>query len=165
MFELMETDLAQIIRSQQKIKDQHVQYFTFQLLRAMKYLHECNIVHRDLKPRNLLVNADCCLKVADFGLARQYNESNSGKIAPMTDYVTTRWYRAPEIIVGWCTYSAAVDMWAVGCIIAELIMRTPIFPGADTMKQLESICRILGKPDVRFIKKAKKPQFRYSHRF
>jgi serine/threonine protein kinase len=118
-----------------------------------------NVVHRDLKPRNLLINSNCCLKVADYGLSRVYTGSNNSKIAPMTDYVTTRWYRAPEIIVGWPSYTAAVDMWAVGCIIAELIVRTPLFPGTDTMRQLETICGTLGKPDSKFIRKSRKQQF------
>ena len=93
-------------------------------------------MHRDLKPRNLLVNGDCLLKVADFGLARFYNETNECKIVSMTEYVTTRWYRAPEILVGWPKYSASVDIWAVGCIVGELVNRTPVFPGSDSMRQI-----------------------------
>lgn len=109
-------------------------------------------VHR---PRNILVNADCQLKLADFGLARIYNERNDDRVTMLTDYVTTRWYRAPEVIhVGWSQYTSAVDMWAVGCIVAELLGRAPLFPGADTMKQIELISRIMGKPDEQFIRRS-----------
>ncbi len=106
------------------------------------------------------MNADCCLKVADFGLARVYNDNNDDRITVLTDYVTTRWYRAPEVIVGWPRYTSAVDMWAVGCIIAELIGRTPLFPGADTMKQIELISKIMGKPDETFIKRSRKAAYK-----
>lgn len=131
----------------------------------MEYLHSLNIVHRDLKPRNLLVNGNCMLKVhshqyvtlhhvdtkrafdqvADFGLARIYDDiSNNKTMVPMTEYVTTRWYRAPEILVGWSKYSAAVDMWAVGTILAELLGRSPIFPGGDSVMQIDLIVQKLG---------------------
>jgi serine/threonine protein kinase len=91
VFASMETDLAEIIRSQQPLSDQHIHYFAMQLFGALRYLHSHRIVHRDIKPRNLLINGDCTLRVADFGLARVYNNGNGGKkIAPMTDYVTTR---------------------------------------------------------------------------
>jgi len=101
------------------------------------------------------------LKLADFGLARLYFAENDRKIAPMTEYVTTRWYRAPEIIVGWTHYTSAIDMWAVGCIIGELFTRTPLFPGSDSLKQMELICSILGKPSQSFIQQCRKPQFKY----
>lgn len=107
-----------------------------------------------------MVNADCCLKLADFGLARLYTERSCSKIIAMTEYVTTRWYRAPEILVGWAKYTAAVDMWAVGCITAELIGRTPLFPGQDSMKQIELICRFTGKPPAAFIEQSRKPAFK-----
>jgi mitogen-activated protein kinase 1/3/mitogen-activated protein kinase 6 len=141
VFEIMETDLATIIKSPQPLNNQHIQYFMYQLLVALKYIHDLKIIHRDLKPRlvktfftsnniininyhrNLLVNSNCSLKIADFGLARVYNPQNDKKIAPMTEYVTTRWYRAPEILVGWPRYSSAVDIWAAGTILAELIGR------------------------------------------
>jgi serine/threonine protein kinase len=104
------------------------------------------------------------LKVADFGLARVYNDSNDSKILAMTEYVTTRWYRAPEVLVGWHRYTSAVDMWAVGCIVAELIGRMPLFPGADSMKQLDLLCRFSGKPSDEFIRQSRKASCRYSLR-
>ncbi len=130
------------------------------MFRHVHCLNDAVLISFHYRPRNLLVNADCRLKIADFGLARMYSESNNGKIAPMTDYVTTRWYRAPEILVGWPVYSSAVDMWAVGCIIAELIKRNPLFPGVDTSKQIDIIINMLGKPDKAFIKRSKKVQYR-----
>jgi len=160
VFEIMETDLAQIIRSPQVLRDEHIQYFTFQIALALQYLHGAGIVHRDLKPRNILVNGNCLVKVADFGLARIYNASNNNKVAPMTEYVCTRWYRAPEILVGWNCYSAAVDMWALGTIIGELIGRTPMLPGGDSIAQLDLIVQHLGKPPESFITQCKKPSFR-----
>eukprot|EP01032_Pedospumella_encystans_P034174 gene34174-38625_t len=156
----MDTDLAQIIRSPQQLKEQHTQYFIYQLLRALEYLHSKNIVHRDIKPRNILVNADCTLKVADFGLARMYNKDGPESVVAITDYVTTRWYRAPEVIVGWSRYGAAIDMWAVGCIVAELISRSPLFPGENTMKQLGLIIRIMGAPSEGFVMRSQKALFR-----
>lgn len=106
------------------------------------------------------MNEDCHVKIADFGLARLYDESNNTRITVMTEYVTTRWYRAPEIIVGWPTYSNAVDVWAVGCILAELIARTPLFPGPDSSRQLELIAGKLGRPSRSFIEMARKPTYR-----
>jgi mitogen-activated protein kinase 15 len=108
------------------------------------------------------VNEDCTLKVADFGLARLYDENNENKILAMTEYVTTRWYRAPEIIVGWAKYTAAVDMWALGCILGELLGRTPMFPGTDSNKQLELISKVIGAPDEQFADQSKKPSYRFN---
>lgn len=93
--DLMETDLHRIISSRQPLTIEHAQYFIYQTLRALKYIHSANVLHRDLKPSNLLVNSNCDLKICDFGLARPVEE-NSG---PLTEYVVTRWYRAPEIML------------------------------------------------------------------
>lgn len=109
------------------------------------------------RPRNILVNADCQLKIADFGLARYYDNYTESTIVPMTEYVTTRWYRAPEVLIGWPRYGAGVDIWALGCIIAELILRHPLFPGLNSLDQLESILKLLGKPGETFISHCKKP--------
>lgn len=98
--ELMETDLHRVIRTQQ-LSDDHVQYFVYQTLRALKALHSADVIHRDLKPSNLLLNANCDLKICDFGLARSVTtaEPNGGETGFMTEYVATRWYRAPEIML------------------------------------------------------------------
>jgi serine/threonine protein kinase len=160
IFEIMQTDLAMIIRSSQVLCDTHVQCFVHQMLLGLQYLQGHQIVHRDIKPRNLLVNSNCQLKIADFGLARVYSPDNENKIVAMTEYVTTRWYRAPEVIVGWHRYDYAVDMWAVGAIIAELMGRVPIFAGGDSAKQLDLIIRTLGSPDEAFIALCRKPTHR-----
>mmetsp|Transcript_15857 Transcript_15857/g.37870 ORF Transcript_15857/g.37870 Transcript_15857/m.37870 type:complete len:416 (-) Transcript_15857:258-1505(-) len=136
-------DLSQIIRSAQQLTDVHVQTFTYQLLRGLKYIHSANVLHRDLKPNNILVNRDCDLAICDFGLARMNDESED---KDMTQYVVTRWYRAPELIMLAKDYTAAIDIWAVGCIMAELLSRRPLFPGADYVKQLEYIINYLGTP-------------------
>jgi mitogen-activated protein kinase 7 len=124
----MEADLHQIIRSEQPLTDAHFQYFIYQLCRGLKFIHSANVLHRDLKPGNLLVNADCELKICDFGLARGLSGSTEGF---MTEYVATRWYRAPEIMLSFKSYTKAIDMWSVGCIFAELLGNKPLFKGRD----------------------------------
>lgn len=127
--ELMETDMHRVIRTQD-LSDDHCQYFIYQTLRALKAMHSANVLHRDLKPSNLLLNANCDLKVCDFGLARSAasTEDNSGF---MTEYVATRWYRAPEIMLTFKEYTKAIDVWSVGCILAEMLNGKPLFPGKD----------------------------------
>lgn len=127
--ELMETDMHRVIRTQD-LSDDHCQYFIYQTLRALKAMHSANVLHRDLKPSNLLLNANCDLKVCDFGLARSAasQEDNSGF---MTEYVATRWYRAPEIMLTFKEYTKAIDVWSVGCILAEMLSGKPLFPGKD----------------------------------
>eukprot|EP00903_Cladosiphon_okamuranus_P009256 g8832.t1 len=140
--DLMETDLHRIINSKQELTPDHVQYFLYQILRALKYMHSSNVLHRDLKPSNLLLNSNCDLKVCDLGLAR---DIESG-CRELTEYVVTRWYRAPEIMLACQEYSKAIDMWSVGCIFAELMLRRPFFPGDNYIDQLTIICDKLGKP-------------------
>ena len=104
------------------------------MLRALKYIHSANVLHRDLKPSNLLVNANCDLKICDFGLARTTSENDF-----MTEYVVTRWYRAPELLLNAADYTASIDIWSVGCIYMELLNRKPLLPGRDYVHQLRSI--------------------------
>ncbi|XP_073070208.1 mitogen-activated protein kinase 11 isoform X3 [Manis javanica] len=110
---LMGADLNSIVKCQ-ALSDEHVQFLVYQLLRGLKYIHSAGIIHRDLKPSNVAVNEDCELRILDFGLARQADEE-------MTGYVATRWYRAPEIMLNWMHYNQTVDIWSVGCIMAELL--------------------------------------------
>ncbi|CAL5433168.1 unnamed protein product [Camellia sinensis] len=140
--ELMDTDLHQIIRSNQPLTDDHCQYFMYQLLRGLKYVHSANVLHRDLKPSNLFLNANCDLKIADFGLARTTSETDF-----MTEYVVTRWYRAPELLLNCSEYTAAIDVWSVGCILGEIATREPLFPGRDYVEQLRLITELLGSPN------------------
>ncbi|CEL95834.1 unnamed protein product [Vitrella brassicaformis CCMP3155] len=144
--ELMQADLGTIIQSRQDLTNEHFQFFVYQILRGLKYVHSCGVIHRDLKPRNLLVNGNCDLKICDFGLARLKGERESFRLSPMTEYVTTRWYRAPEILCSFRYYDEKVDVWSAGCVLAELILRAPIFPGTSTRRQLELICGLIGKP-------------------
>ncbi|KAI3468696.1 hypothetical protein Pfo_025359 [Paulownia fortunei] len=147
VYELMDTDLHQIIRSDQALTDDHCQYFLYQLLRGLKYVHSANVLHRDLKPSNLFLNANCDLKIGDFGLARTTSETDF-----MTEYVVTRWYRAPELLLNCSEYTAAIDVWSVGCILAEIMTREPLFPGKDYVHQLRLITELLGTPDEASLK-------------
>ncbi|GAY51462.1 hypothetical protein CUMW_134350 [Citrus unshiu] len=142
VYELMDTDLHQIIRSHQDLTDDHCRYFLYQLLRGLKYVHSANVLHRDLKPSNLLLNANCDLKIGDFGLARTTSETDF-----MTEYVVTRWYRAPELLLNCSEYTAAIDIWSVGCILGEIMTRQPLFPGKDYVHQLRLITELIGSPD------------------
>ncbi|KAJ5540320.1 hypothetical protein N7513_008652, partial [Penicillium frequentans] len=136
----IQTNLYHVIRSRSKpVEGQFVQFFTYQLLRGLKYLHSAGVIHRDLKPSNLLINDNCDLKICDFGLAREQDHK-------MTGYVTTRYYRAPEIMLTWQKYSYAVDIWSVGCILAEMISGETLFPGKDHVHQFTLIAETLGKP-------------------
>lgn len=114
-----------------------LQYFLYQLLRGLKYIHSANVLHRDLKPSNLLLNANCDLKICDFGLARTTCETDF-----MTEYVVTRWYRAPELLLNCSEYTAAIDIWSVGCILMEIIRREPLFAGKDYVQQLTLITEV-----------------------
>ncbi|CAD8111168.1 unnamed protein product [Paramecium sonneborni] len=148
--DLMETDLHRVIYSKQELTDEHIQYFLYQALRGLLYIHSANIIHRDLKPSNLLLNKNCDLKICDFGLARGYEDEGEFK----TEYVVTRWYRAPEVILNASEYNKSVDIYALGCILAELLGRQPLFPGEDYLDQVQRIIQVLGTPindDVRFI--------------
>ncbi|KAL5224115.1 hypothetical protein ABZP36_010754, partial [Zizania latifolia] len=117
-------------------------YFLYQLLRGLKYMHSANVLHRDLKPSNLFLNADCDLKIADFGLAR-----TTSKTDLMTEYVVTHWYRAPELLLNCSQYTADIDVQSVGCILAEIVSRQPLFPGRNYIQQLKLITELIGSPD------------------
>ncbi|GAA5943831.1 hypothetical protein JCM3775_000202 [Rhodotorula graminis] len=145
--ELMETDLHRVIRSQE-LSDDHCQYFLYQTLRGLKALHSAAVLHRDLKPSNLLLNANCDLKICDFGLARSAMSSETEAVGFMTEYVATRWYRAPEIMLTFKEYTFAIDVWSVGCILAEMLNGKPLFPGRDYHHQLTLILGVLGTPSL-----------------
>ncbi|KAF9453570.1 Pkinase-domain-containing protein [Macrolepiota fuliginosa MF-IS2] len=151
--EPMEADLHQIIKSGQVLTNEHVQYFVYQILRGMKYIHSASVIHRDLKPGNLLVNADCELKICDFGLSRGFNSVPDENATHLTEYVATRWYRAPEIMLAFRRYNTAIDVWSIGCILAELLMGKPLFKGKDYVDQLNKILDVLGTPEEHIIKK------------
>ncbi len=147
--DLMETDLHRIIYSKQSLSIDHAQYFVYQMLRGLKYIHSANVIHRDLKPSNLLVNSNCDLKICDFGLARGiHHDRTIGKTMLLTEYVVTRWYRAPEIMLACQEYSKGVDIWSCGCIFAELIKRKPFFAGDDYIDQVLFVIVLLSNPST-----------------
>ncbi|XP_066368179.1 mitogen-activated protein kinase 7-like isoform X2 [Miscanthus floridulus] len=148
VFELMDTDLHQVIKANNDLTKEHHQFFLYQMLRALKYIHTANVYHRDLKPKNILANANCKLKICDFGLARvAFNDSPTTVF--WTDYVATRWYRAPELCGSFFSkYSPAIDMWSIGCIFAEILTGKPLFPGKNVVHQLDLMTDLLGMPSA-----------------
>ncbi|KAG6834897.1 hypothetical protein H0H93_006586, partial [Arthromyces matolae] len=156
--ELMEADLHSIIRSGQALTDAHYQSFIYQILCGLKYIHSANVLHRDIKPGNLLVNSECDLKICDFGLARGHAQGAGNEGFMMSEYVATRWYRAPEIMLGFGNYSTAIDVWSVGCILAELLGGKPIFKGRDYVDQLNQIIHYVGTPSEATLRRISSPR-------
>ena len=143
--DFMESDLHAVVKAG-ILQDIHKQYIIYQILRALKFMHSGDLIHRDIKPSNILLNSDCAIKMCDFGLARSVNCKSPASGVVMTDYVATRWYRAPEILLGSPHYTKGVDVWAVGCILGELILGKPVFAGNSTLDQIERIIQATGKP-------------------
>ncbi|KAG0478451.1 hypothetical protein HPP92_013170 [Vanilla planifolia] len=142
IFEHMDYNLYQVIRDcQRPFSESEIRSLMSQVLQGLSYMHRNGYFHRDLKPENLLVKNEI-IKIADFGLAREVMSW-----APYTDYVSTRWYRAPEVLLQSSAYSPAIDMWAVGAILAELFTLYPLFPGESVTDQIYKICTVLGSPD------------------
>lgn len=145
--ELMEYDLAKVIYSPVQFSEFHVCSFLYQILCGLKYAHSAEVIHRDLKPSNILVSSEGNIKIGDFGLARAIKSNPSlFNATPITSYVATRWYRAPELIVRDTKYGKPVDVWAVGCILGELYGRRPLMPGKDLLDQFQRIVKYLGPP-------------------
>ncbi|KAK9944728.1 hypothetical protein M0R45_010282 [Rubus argutus] len=139
IFEYMNYNLYEIMKEQRRpFSEDEIRNFMSQLLHGLNHMHRRGYFHRDLKPENLLVTNDV-LKVADFGLAREVSS-----MPPYTEYVSTRWYRAPEVLLQAKSYTPAIDMWAAGAILAELFTLSPIFPGESEIDQLFKICCVLG---------------------
>lgn len=141
--ESMDSDLYRIIVSNQPLSTTHVKVFVYQILRGLKYLHSAKIIHRDIKPANLLVNANCCLKICDFGLVRDDDSTQA-----MTQDVSTQYYRAPEMLMGARHYTTSVDVWATGCVLAELLNRRILFQANSPIQQLDLIMEAVGTPNV-----------------
>ncbi|XP_048959102.1 mitogen-activated protein kinase 8 isoform X7 [Canis lupus dingo] len=143
--ELMDANLCQVI--QMELDHERMSYLLYQMLCGIKHLHSAGIIHRDLKPSNIVVKSDCTLKILDFGLAR-----TAGTSFMMTPYVVTRYYRAPEVILG-MGYKENVDIWSVGCIMGEMIKGGVLFPGTDHIDQWNKVIEQLGTPCPEFMKK------------
>ncbi|XDB57309.1 PREDICTED: mitogen-activated protein kinase 15 isoform X2 [Capra hircus] len=147
VFESMDTDLNAVICKGTLLKDIHKRYIFYQLLRATKFIHSGRVIHRDQKPSNVLLNASCLVKLCDFGLARPLSglpEVPEGHA--LTEYVATRWYRAPEMLLSSSWYTPGVDMWSLGCILGEMLRGRPLFPGTSTLHQLELILEAILPP-------------------
>lgn len=164
VLELMETDLHLVLKGKQRLTAEHFAYFLYQLLKGIVYIHSAGVIHRDLKPSNLLLNRACDLKICDFGLARGGLSAiaNSTDTIPdqrddvnttagddvnheLTDYVITRWYRPPELLL-MTGYNHSADLWSIGCIMGEMILRKPLFPGRDYLNQLALITEVVELP-------------------
>ena len=143
IFELVDMDLKKFMdNTQDMLSPELVQSYTYQMLAGLSYCHSVGVMHRDLKPQNILVTRDGGLKIADFGLARCFTPY----VKPLTMEVITRWYRAPEILLGRNVYTCAVDIWSVACIIAEMANKRAFFTGQSEIDQLHRIFNYLGTP-------------------
>lgn len=139
---LMKTDLFAIICTRSLIlQSMHIKNFLQQILKGLQHLHKLFIIHRDLKPSNCLIGYDNILRISDFGFAREY-----GSPCTLSPQTCTLWYRAPELLYGSQNYSIGMDVWSVGCIFVELLLRKPFFQGKTEIEQLTMICSVFGNP-------------------
>lgn len=142
IFEYMKENLYQLIKERNKLfPESAIRNIMYQILQGLAFIHKHGFFHRDLKPENLLCMGPELVKIADFGLAREIRSR-----PPYTDYVSTRWYRAPEVLLRSTNYSSPIDVWAVGCIMAEVYTLRPLFPGASEIDTIFKICQVLGTP-------------------
>ncbi|EEY65769.1 ser/thr protein kinase [Phytophthora infestans T30-4] len=140
VFEYLQTSTSDSSTSHPWFSEVQIRSIMFQLFSGLAYMHKHGFFHRDIKPENLLCHEDT-LKIADLGQAREIRSR-----PPFTDYVATRWYRAPELLLRSTTYNSPIDMWACGCILVELLICTPLFPGTSEADQFYRICKVLGTP-------------------
>ena len=141
VFEFLEQNAYQLIKDKtEHLPEEKIKSLVYQTLQGLAYMHKHGFFHRDMKPENLMVQGDC-LKIADFGLAREIRSR-----PPFTDYVSTRWYRAPEILLHSTNYNSPIDIFALGAIMAEFYLLRPLFPGSNEHDQIVKICSILGTP-------------------
>ena len=145
-FFFFEKNLLEVLEeSPHGLSPKLIRSLVYQMCKAVSYLHKNNMIHRDVKPENLLIDENFNLKLCDFGFARKVKlNKNNNNIDTMTDYVATRWYRSPELLLSGGIYGPEVDYWAIGCIMGELADGNPMFPGEDEVDQLDCIIKILG---------------------
>ncbi|KOX73547.1 Serine/threonine-protein kinase ICK [Melipona quadrifasciata] len=143
VFEYMKENLYQLMKDRDKLFPESViRNIIYQVLQGLAFMHKHGFFHRDMKPENLLCMGPELVKIADFGLAREIRSR-----PPYTDYVSTRWYRAPEVLLHSTTYNSPIDIWAVGCIMAELYTFRPLFPGKSEIDEIFKICSVIGTPE------------------
>ncbi|KAL0022117.1 hypothetical protein WJX79_002445 [Trebouxia sp. C0005] len=141
VFELMDMNIYELIRGRSHyVAEDRIRRYMYQLIKAMDHMHKAGIFHRDIKPENILI-IDECLKLADFGSCRGIYSKQ-----PYTEYISTRWYRAPECLLTDGYYTHKMDMWGVGCVFFEVVSLFPLFPGTNEMDQIEKIHAITGTP-------------------
>jgi mitogen-activated protein kinase 15 len=145
VFPYVETNLH-LVNADSRIEAEHKQFIIYQLFLGLKYLKDMNVLHRDLKPCNILINSQCQIKIADFGLARTISAGRDPTGQVLTEYVATKYYRSPEILLGGTLYSFSTDIWSTGCIIAELFSKAPLFKGGSILEHILSIYSIFGVP-------------------
>lgn len=141
----MDIDLFTLIQ-ENILTEKHKKYILYQTAKSLLYLHSSGLIHRDIKPSNILVNESCDAKLCDFGLVRSIDDQHDDGMDVLTEYIATRWYRAPEILLGSRKYSKGIDIWSFGCLIAELHRGKPLFPGTSTLNQIEKVLMWTGAP-------------------
>lgn len=154
--QLMECDFKSIIYSHQSLSLSSVKHICFQIIKAIDFLHKHNVMHRDIKPANILLNSNCKIKLCDFGMAKPYVPSFYNEVTPSqtnTCNVVTKWYRSPEILFQFDDYNMSCDVWSFGCVLAEALLRQPLFRGKNETEQVQLIIDFLGKPSREFIKR------------
>lgn len=145
VFEFLDKNIYELTKEQKSfLPEASIRKYTYQIVAGLAYMHKHGFFHRDMKPENLLLGSDDNCKIADFGLAREVRSR-----PPYTDYVSTRWYRAPEVLLRSVKYNSPIDMWAVGCIMAELYTFRPLFPGTSEPDEIYKICSVLGSPSIK----------------
>jgi len=144
VFEYMENNVYEVMKKRDRhFPESKIRNMIYQMLQGLAFMHKHGFFHRDVKPENMLSKGDI-IKVADFGLAREIRSR-----PPYTDYVSTRWYRAPEVLLRSTSYNSPIDNWAIGCIMAELYTLRPLFPGSSEADEIYKICSVLGSPTSR----------------
>ncbi|EAN99671.1 protein kinase [Trypanosoma cruzi] len=152
VFEYMEMNLYELIKGRrQYLGEERIMSFMYQLLKGLDHAHRTGLFHRDVKPENLLVNEDGTLKVADFGSCKGVYSRQ-----PLTEYISTRWYRAPECLLTDGYYTYKMDLWSAGCVFFEIMTLFPLFPGNNELDQIYKIHNIIGTPPPEFLNKLKK---------